>query len=805
MAIETLAGLALGSALEGTTRWVKQLTSAKSAINQLEKALTPLLTQQEELKKSMASLIRFNGPQREVKQLEREIESVGELIQELTDKQKLLNKHLKHSEELSEKWGKSLEAVKSSWSGLVEKSGPFVVAATNSATHQDTVRDLGIAAGLDSRQESAADRSIRESAAKTRHGLADMTTGAKVLMTEGGVQDRTKLDELGPMTELMGKLATANNTDTTTAAKLMISLRDNHGIGNDVQKMTTAVNKLLYGARMSTTDPARFTEAFEQIDEAMSQRGETDVASISAALGVLGTDDAAVGDIKQWLSRMDTDDQRNAYLKQNIHYNTSMQNLTGKGHSKFEASFMAVDAVLNKQSKPFQDAWNQAIASGSQAAMMNVLKKFNLSGLFGDEKMLALFMKMKDGLGQFQDARKTLASNQPAGMLESNYQKRTNTLGSSLTQVSQDAHQFSTGVGDAINPIVKKGTDAASPLIQRATGWVNDNPGWVKAIIGAYAGFHLGKIAVNGVRLTRATVKLARAHMGTAKAARGISAGAAGLGGGGPSQGGRFASIVAKSRNVLAGAWGRVQGGVRVAATGVNNALNTIKPYALTFLTKGVDLFARGWSRASALIMPLLRMVGIGIRVLFANPIGLAVTAVAGAAYLIYKNWDTIGPMFTSLWEKVKGIFAGAMEWFASLPDKFMEFGKAMINALIGGLIERITNTREVFVNASKSISSFFSNLLRDDKQVEVTTVASPVNVAAQQATNRAVTAQAASAKSVVPTTLPTIHFNPVFQMPAGVSGDAVKGQIKTALNMSLHELEQLIKRVVEQQARRAY
>ena len=48
------------------------------------------------------------------------------------------------------------------------------------------------------------------------------------------------------------------------------------------------------------------------------------------------------------------------------------------------------------------------------------------------------------------------------------------------------------------------------------------------------------------------------------------------------------------------------------------------------------------------------------------------------------------------------------------------------------------------------------------------------------------------------------IHFNPVIHVQGGAA-EGVKGQITEALNLSLHELEQLIKRVTAQQARRAY
>lgn len=49
-----------------------------------------------------------------------------------------------------------------------------------------------------------------------------------------------------------------------------------------------------------------------------------------------------------------------------------------------------------------------------------------------------------------------------------------------------------------------------------------------------------------------------------------------------------------------------------------------------------------------------------GVIALITSPIGIAliaIAALAGAGYLIYKNWDTIKAFFISLWESIKDIF----------------------------------------------------------------------------------------------------------------------------------------------------
>lgn len=49
------------------------------------------------------------------------------------------------------------------------------------------------------------------------------------------------------------------------------------------------------------------------------------------------------------------------------------------------------------------------------------------------------------------------------------------------------------------------------------------------------------------------------------------------------------------------------------------------------------------------------------------NPIGLALTLLAGAAVLIYQNWEPIKEFFSTLWEGVKDATSSAFEWVKQL------------------------------------------------------------------------------------------------------------------------------------------
>ncbi len=107
----------------------------------------------------------------------------------------------------------------------------------------------------------------------------------------------------------------------------------------------------------------------------------------------------------------------------------------------------------------------------------------------------------------------------------------------------------------------------------------------------------------------------------------------------------------------------------------------------------------------------VMRAVGLLGRALLMNPIGLAVTAIAVAAYLIYEYWEPIKGFFVGLWGQVKAAFDGGilgvsalvlnwsplglfhaalatvLQWFGiDVPTKFTEFGANMIQGLAKGI-----------------------------------------------------------------------------------------------------------------------
>ena len=124
-------------------------------------------------------------------------------------------------------------------------------------------------------------------------------------------------------------------------------------------------------------------------------------------------------------------------------------------------------------------------------------------------------------------------------------------------------------------------------------------------------------------------------------------------------------------------------------------------------------------------------------RALLMNPIGLAVMAIAGAAFLIYKYWEPIKAFFLSLWAQVQagfssgltGIlglitnfspiglfysaFAAVMNYFnVELPTQFTGFGGMLIDGLISGITGKLGAVKEAITGAGESTIGWFKEKL---------------------------------------------------------------------------------------------
>lgn len=83
-------------------------------------------------------------------------------------------------------------------------------------------------------------------------------------------------------------------------------------------------------------------------------------------------------------------------------------------------------------------------------------------------------------------------------------------------------------------------------------------------------------------------------------------------------------------------------------------------------------------------IMSIGRGLMVAGRFMLGNPILIVIALIAGAAYLIYKNWDKIAPYIKSVWARATAYISGAWE---SIKTSVSNGVKAVINAILSNPI----------------------------------------------------------------------------------------------------------------------
>lgn len=143
-------------------------------------------------------------------------------------------------------------------------------------------------------------------------------------------------------------------------------------------------------------------------------------------------------------------------------------------------------------------------------------------------------------------------------------------------------------------------------------------------------------------------------------------------------------------------------------------------------------------------LLSLLPKIALGVKAfsgalwaLAANPVVLTIAAIAAGAYLIYRNWDKLGPYFAGLWAEIKagfsgglaGIaativnfsplglfyraFAGVMSWFGvELPGKFTEFGANILRGLANGITSALGSVKTAITGAGDATVGWFKDKL---------------------------------------------------------------------------------------------
>lgn len=342
-------------------------------------------------------------------------------------------------------------------------------------------------------------------------------------------------------------------------------------------------------------------------------------------------------------------------------------------------------------------------------AQVEKLKAFNdvdrnaiIKKLFGDdaETLTTLNTMMNKGLAGYQEVQQKLKT-------QADLRTRVNEQLNTLTNIMEAAEGSFTNAmaefGAAVAPELKDLIKTLGEIANSIGAWARENPKLAGGLVKVVAAIAALAFVFGGLALTMASML------------------------------GPFA--VLRYGMTIFG----LQGG------GITKMLGRLLP-TLTGLARNVfPMFAQGvrmlaMTMGGALVTAL-RTVGIALWGLAANPIVLVIAAVvaalAGGAYLIYKNWDAVKNYFANAWTEIKagfdggigGIittlvnfsplgllyqaFSGVLSYLGiELPSRFTEFGSMIVNGLVNGLTAGLGAVKDTISSIGDASIGWFKEKL---------------------------------------------------------------------------------------------
>ncbi|CDF99720.1 Putative Phage tail tape measure protein TP901 family core region [Avibacterium paragallinarum JF4211] len=342
-----------------------------------------------------------------------------------------------------------------------------------------------------------------------------------------------------------------------------------------------------------------------------------------------------------------------------------------------------------------------------------------LFGTEGKRVALLLAQKGKQGLEEFLQKMREQAS------LEERIAQKTRTLSAAMEALGGVWESAVGTIGSAFADDLKEIAKAGQHFIEDTlTPWISENKGLIRTFVGFVGGLLAMKLSFLGVGygLNLLFSPFVRLYVGATKLNGAFNAiRLARLTG-------DFSKLSLKLR-LLNRAFSFVGGGSWRLAKGLSGGIfGATKRVASAFISANKWGFKLGMTLAGKLFGGL-QLVGKGIlfigRALGLNPIGIAVMAIAGAAFLIYQYWEPIKTFFSDMWENVKGFFnsgignitatildwspiglfykafAAVLNWFGvDLPSSFSQFGMGMINKLGEGISKAFEGVKS-FINST--------------------------------------------------------------------------------------------------------
>ncbi|HBM0245220.1 phage tail tape measure protein [Salmonella sp. NW805] len=598
--------------------------------------------------------------------------------------------------------------------------------------------------------------------AEERKLLADTRTASKessqsvielLKATDDLVDAGMNRQDAAKLSDIIGKVATVYNMGTQDTAKVVDVLTHNLGYDND-QGVRHALNLMADAGNHVGFEFPDVAGSFSDLAGSFQQRGITGDEAVTEIFSALGTARQTMRDKGKTVSAlqgwMDTSDGRQMAKRfdiMGVDYARSRADYMKDGMSDFEAGIRVTQRYLKElQGGEFMKKFSAL--EGNSDAQNQLMQAFGMSQIFSSPEQIKFINAMN--WSEYEKKKQTVKNQGDPNYLNMAYDQKADTLGVQGRQLKNDLSILSSTFGEALAPVVRENIFLLKGWLSTATDWVKNNQALVQhyarlaVTAGKYflmvrGGWLISKLAYNstlgwlfglirgGWRGVATIVRLTHEYRTLGKSSS------------------LLFNLTMKAGGGFKKLWGKMRG---------------LGPLASRLAT-GAGRLGRvlGGGLLRGLMAAGRAVLFIG-RALLMNPIGLLITGIAVAAYLIYRYWEPIKGFFTRLWTGIENIgtqiwssitgfftdrwqdiqtafdggllgigelilnwsplglftqvFSEVMSWFGiDLPKNFTDFGKNIIDGLTDGIKNKWNSVKDTFKELTDGIKGFFTGEIR--------------------------------------------------------------------------------------------
>lgn len=554
------------------------------------------------------------------------------------------------------------------------------------------------------------------------------------------------------LTDIIGKVSTVYNMGVQDTAKVADVLTHNLGYDND-KGARHAFNLLADSGNRVGFEFPDVAPAFGKLAESFQKRGITGDEAITEIMSSLGAarltmrnKEDVVSGLQGWMDTSDGRRMENRFNIMGVDYVRSRADYMKGGMSDFEASLRVTQRYLEEVGGgKFMSKFTAL--NGDAAAQQQLIQSFGLSQIVSSPEQIKFINAMSKNWGAYENNKKAIKNQGAPNYLNMAYDQKTDTLGEQGKQLKNELSILSSTFGEVLAPVIRDNIDQLKTGIHMVTDWVTRNQdlirtyGGMAIAAGKYflmlrGGWLIGKLLYSGTLgwlfgLTRVGVRGIATIVRLTHEYRTLGKSTSTLFNLTMKAGGGFKTLWGKMRSM--GTW------LSRLATGAGRLGRVL----------GGGLL-RGLMAAGRAIL----FIG---RALMMNPIGLLITGIAVAAFLIYRYWEPIKGFFTRLWTGIENIgtqiwssitgfftdrwqeiqtafdggllgigelilnwsplgfftqaFSEVMKWFGiDLPDSFTDFGKNIIDGLTKGIKDTWKAAKDEFKKLSNGLKNIFTS-----------------------------------------------------------------------------------------------